>query len=64
MWESVLGFGGGEGRGMGGVEKVRRDGVCEEVGGGRCGRVCGEVCWSMGGGEGRGMWGVGEGKGR
>ena len=33
MWESVLGFGGGEGRGMGGVEKVRRDGVCEEVGG-------------------------------
>ena len=58
MCGSVLGCGGGER--YGGVGKVRRDGVCEEVGG----EVWESVWGSVLGYGGRGMWGVGEGKGR
>ena len=64
MWGSVSGYGGGEGRGMGGVGKVRGDagGVkkCE----GRYGRVYGVSVVKCVGVWGKGMEGLGGGKER
>ena len=56
----MLGCGGGEGRGMGGVRKERGYGRCEEVWGDVWKSVwgeCGKVCWGVGRVRGE-VWGV------